>query len=85
MKVDNSVRKASAQLASPGQGWLVLWVQYENYDNWSAEIKFDRHLREDILKLTWKGDRRYLMHNEGPKVVPFMFEFSRSLDICAGR
>jgi hypothetical protein len=63
----------------------VLWVHYESYDNWSTEIKFDCHLREDLLKPAWKGDRRYLMHKKGPKVVTLMFEFSRSLDIRAGR
>jgi hypothetical protein len=85
MKADNSVRKASEQLASPSQSWLVLWVQYESYYNWSTEIKIDRHLRKDLLKPAWKGDRRYLMHTEGPKVVTLMFEFFRSLDIRAGR
>ncbi|KAH8749620.1 hypothetical protein BGZ57DRAFT_959387 [Hyaloscypha finlandica] len=85
MKADNSVRKPREQLASPSQSWLVLWVQYESYDNWSTEIKFDRHLREDLLKPAWKGDRRYLMHKEGPKVVTLMFEFFRSLDVRAGR
>jgi len=57
MKVDNNFRKAAEQLASPSQGWIVLWVQYENYDNWLTEIKFDLHLKGDLLKLAKIGDR----------------------------
>jgi hypothetical protein len=90
MNVDNKVRNAGEDLASPSQGWLVLWVQYENYHNWSTEITFDRRLREDLLKLPRKRNGWCLQRAEGPKIISFMFEFTEQpvnvapLDIRVG-
>ena len=75
MKVDNKIRKAGEQLASPSQGLLVLWVQCKNEAHWSTEIRFDRRLKEVLAELVRKGGW-YLEMEMGAKVITFVFKFT---------
>ncbi len=79
MEVDNKIRKVGEHLASPSQGWLMLWAQYENKHDWSMEITFDQRLREELLKMAGKEVGRHFEWREGSSVVTFMFEFTRQL------
>jgi hypothetical protein len=61
-----------------------------NYHNWSTKITFDRNIREDLLKLSRKGNGWCSHRAEGLKIISFMFEFKEQpvnvapLDIRAG-
>ena len=76
IEVDHRVRNAGEDLASPSQGYLVLWAQLlEDPHLYAVKIKFDDRLKNALRDVT-RENGRYLEYRVGVKVVKFLFEFT---------